>query len=67
MTLILLLKKRLFLHQVDGLIILMEAYRKQHQALLLAFPGSELDFGGCLATGKGKEPSIISNMWYKFP
>lgn len=35
------------------MIILMEAYRKQHQALLLAFLGSELDFGRCLAAGKG--------------
>lgn len=39
--------------QVDGLIEIMEAYRHLHHALFLAFPGSEIDFGGCLAAGKG--------------
>lgn len=39
--------------QVDELNRIMSVYRKQYQALFLAFPGSEIDFGGCLAAGKG--------------
>jgi MoaA/NifB/PqqE/SkfB family radical SAM enzyme len=31
----------------------MAQYRRSYEALFLAFPGSELDFGGCLAAGKG--------------
>ncbi len=43
----------LTLEQVKELNSIMEAYRRQYQALFLAFPGSEIDFGGCLAAGKG--------------
>lgn len=39
--------------QVDELNRMMSLYRNQYQALFLAFPGSEIDFGGCLAAGKG--------------
>jgi MoaA/NifB/PqqE/SkfB family radical SAM enzyme len=39
--------------QVDELNRVMSTYRREHQALFLAFPGSEIDFGGCLAAGKG--------------
>lgn len=39
--------------QVDGLNCIMADYRRQFQALFLAFPGSEIDLGGCLAGGKG--------------
>ena len=39
--------------QVDELNRALSAYRREHQALFLAFPGSEIDFGGCLAAGKG--------------
>jgi MoaA/NifB/PqqE/SkfB family radical SAM enzyme len=39
--------------QVNELNRIMEQYRSQYQALFLAFPGSEIDFGGCLAAGKG--------------
>ncbi len=39
--------------QVDELNRVMSVYRREHQALFLAFPGSEIDFGGCLAGGKG--------------
>lgn len=39
--------------QVVDLNRIMTAYRQQYQALFLAFPGSEIDFGGCLAAGKG--------------
>lgn len=39
--------------QVDELNRIMSVYRKQYHALFLAFPGSEIDFGGCLAAGKG--------------
>ena len=39
--------------QVIRLNQIMEGYRNEFQALFLAFPGSEIDFGGCLAAGKG--------------
>ncbi len=39
--------------QFDKLNSLMREYRREYEALFLAFPGSELDFGGCLAAGKG--------------
>ena len=39
--------------QVNELNRIMETYRSEYQALFLAFPGSEIDFGGCLAAGKG--------------
>jgi MoaA/NifB/PqqE/SkfB family radical SAM enzyme len=39
--------------QFDKLNQLMVIYRQKYEALFLAFPGSELDFGGCLAAGKG--------------
>ena len=39
--------------QVTALNRIMDEYRQQYQALFLAFPGSEIDFGGCLAAGKG--------------
>ncbi|MCJ7519021.1 MAG: hypothetical protein MUO42_05035, partial [Anaerolineaceae bacterium] len=39
--------------QFDKLNRLMAQYRRSYEALFLAFPGSELDFGGCLAAGKG--------------
>ncbi len=39
--------------QVNALNRTMETYRGEYQALFLAFPGSEIDFGGCLAAGKG--------------
>ena len=39
--------------QVDELNRVMAAYRHQYPALFLAFPGSEIHFGGCLAAGKG--------------
>lgn len=39
--------------QFDWLNSKMRQYRREYEALFLAFPGSELDFGGCLAAGKG--------------
>jgi MoaA/NifB/PqqE/SkfB family radical SAM enzyme len=39
--------------QVNALNRIMAQYRQEYQALFLAFPGSEIDFGGCLAAGKG--------------
>jgi MoaA/NifB/PqqE/SkfB family radical SAM enzyme len=39
--------------QFDKLNKIMALYRQKYEALFLAFPGSELDFGGCLAAGKG--------------
>lgn len=39
--------------QVNILNQRMTAFRRQYQALFLAFPGSEIDLGGCLAGGKG--------------
>jgi MoaA/NifB/PqqE/SkfB family radical SAM enzyme len=39
--------------QVTALNRVMENYRQEYPALFLAFPGSEIDFGGCLAAGKG--------------
>jgi len=39
--------------QVDAHNDLMESFRHEFQALFLAFPGSEIQFGGCLAGGKG--------------
>ncbi len=39
--------------QVNDLNRIMTSYRQEYQALFLAFPGSEIDFGGCLAAGKG--------------
>lgn len=39
--------------QVNRLNTIMADYRKRFQALFLAFPGSEIDLGGCLAAGKG--------------
>ena len=39
--------------QVNALNRAMEGYRRKYPALFLAFPGSEVDLGGCLAAGKG--------------
>jgi MoaA/NifB/PqqE/SkfB family radical SAM enzyme len=39
--------------QVDALNRVMSVYRQKYPALFLAFPGSEIDLGGCLAAGKG--------------
>ncbi len=39
--------------QVKQLNQTIENYRSHFQALFLAFPGSEIDFGGCLAAGRG--------------
>jgi MoaA/NifB/PqqE/SkfB family radical SAM enzyme len=39
--------------QVNQLNRVMDAFRNKYQALFLAFPGSEIDLGGCLAAGKG--------------
>ena len=39
--------------QVNALNRVMDKYRQKYPALFLAFPGSEIDLGGCLAAGKG--------------
>lgn len=39
--------------QVNALNRMMDNYRQKYPALFLAFPGSEIDLGGCLAAGKG--------------
>jgi MoaA/NifB/PqqE/SkfB family radical SAM enzyme len=39
--------------QVNALNRVMDGYRLKYPALFLAFPGSEIDLGGCLAAGKG--------------
>ncbi|MDK2981437.1 MAG: hypothetical protein PWQ55_1784 [Chloroflexota bacterium] len=39
--------------QVQELNRILVGYRHEYEALFLAFPGSEIDFGGCLAAGKG--------------
>ncbi len=39
--------------QVNALNRVMDDYRQAFPALFLAFPGSEIDLGGCLAAGKG--------------
>ncbi|BBB47931.1 radical SAM/SPASM domain-containing protein [Pelolinea submarina] len=39
--------------QVNELNRILVGYRREYPALFLAFPGSEIDFGGCLAAGKG--------------
>jgi MoaA/NifB/PqqE/SkfB family radical SAM enzyme len=39
--------------QVYALNQVMSIFRQKYPALFLAFPGSEIDLGGCLAAGKG--------------